>query len=130
MDTLSFEPPEGLLQRILTRMRIEERRLRLAKRNLVVFGVIAVGSLTALIPAYRGLSADIASSGLGDFLWLAATDSFVIAALWREFAFSILESLPIISMGASLATFLASIASLRMIMASFEKITNYRLASN
>ncbi len=124
-----FEPPEGLLQRILLRLRIEEKRLRLAKRNFVVFGVVAVGSLVALIPAYQGLSADMADSGLLHLLSLVASDPAIITALWREFVFSILESLPIISMGATLAILLASLASLRMIAMNFEKVADHRLVN-
>lgn len=127
MDTRMFEPPEGLLQRILVRLRIEERRLRAAKRDIMVFGMIAVGSLGAFIPAYRTLAADVASSGLRDFLRLAISDSAIVAVLWREFAFSILESLPVVSAAVICAVVLASVASMRMIATSFEKIMGNRL---
>ncbi len=126
----AFEAPEGLLQRILMRLRHEEKRLRTAKRNLLIFSPAGLVSLAALIPAYQALSADIASSGLPHFLSLAASDPAIIAALWREFLFSLLESLPVISIDAALAVLLASLASLRMIATSFERVTDRQLVNN
>lgn len=127
MERMIFEAPEGLLQRILMRLRFEERYLRLAKRNLAVFGMIAAGSIATFISAYREIAADMASSGLSGFLSLATSDTAIIVVLWREFAFSVLESLPIISIGATLAILLASLASLRMIATSFGKFMDHRL---
>jgi len=122
-----YEPPDGLFQRIMARLRHEERRLRAAKRNMVIFGIAGLVSLAALIPLYQAMTADIAASGLPDMLSLVASDTAIVAALWKEFLFSFLEFLPAVSIAAALAVLLASLASLHIVATNFEKIADHRL---
>jgi ABC-type phosphate/phosphonate transport system permease subunit len=97
-----IELPEGIFERIMTRIRTE-RRILTFKRRLAILSVGFVGSSTAFIPAFKLLHSNLVESGFLQFFSLLFSDFGIITGYWKEFSMSLLETLP----AASLAIFLA-----------------------
>lgn len=100
---MKLEPPEYLFDKIMNRIKRERQLLNLRKR-LIIFSTGAAGSIMAFIPALNAVRANLAESGILHFISLVFSDFTIVVTLWKEFAFSILESLPIISIAIFLAT--------------------------
>ncbi len=113
MDNFLIEPPSGLLQKVMDRLHKEERLYAL--RRVVLFSVVAVGSLVGLLPAFNNLAADFNQSGFWQFFSLAFSDFSIITEYWKSFLMMLLETLPVMSLAlflAVIATFLQSVRSL------------------
>ena len=108
----SLAPPNGLLNKIMARIREEERLLSL-KRWLVLFSAAVMISAGAFIPAINAFRAEFTQSGIGQFLSLIVTDSGVVTTHWQDFGLALLESLPAVSAIALLATMLIFLWSLK-----------------
>ncbi len=109
-----MEMPEGLLDKILARIKREETLLALKKR-LVIFSVSAIGSLIAFIPAFRLMQAELSQSGFTQFFSLIFSDTDVVLNVWTSFVFSILESLPALSIIALLTAIFIFLISLKFL---------------
>ncbi|OGD32179.1 hypothetical protein A3C91_02630 [Candidatus Azambacteria bacterium RIFCSPHIGHO2_02_FULL_52_12] len=108
------EPPSGLLNAVMARIE-RERRQTARKKRIVLFSLCAIGSLLAITPTSKALVADISQSGFAHFLSLAFSDPGMVLASWNDFALSILESLPALSMAAFLLTIFAFLGSVRLL---------------
>ncbi|MDO8582162.1 MAG: hypothetical protein Q7S16_04800, partial [bacterium] len=72
-------------------------------------------SFFALLPVFNMMRADMVQSGFAEFFSLLFSDIGMVAAYWQNFAFTLLESLPAVSIAAFLATVLVFLGSLRII---------------
>ena len=88
------EVPAGLLDRIMLRIG-DARRRKIIRTRMFFFGSFSVFSLFAIVPAWGAFQGEMARSGFLQFLSLLFSDSAVALANWREFSFSLLESLPV-----------------------------------
>ncbi len=100
---MELKPPEYLFDKIINRIKKEQQFLNLRKR-LIFFSAGTIGSIIAFIPTFSAVRADLAESGIIHFVSLMFSDFAMTIALWKDFAFSILESLPVISIAVLLAT--------------------------
>ena len=78
------------------------RRVVAAKRRTLAlkalgFGALSVASLSLLVAAYFNLMAALVQSGFLNFASLFFSDFGMATANFQDFAFSILESLPVFS---------------------------------
>lgn len=108
------EPPAGLFDRIMSRIR-EEQRLISLKRRVALFSIALAGSLVASVFAFGAVRAEFYQSGSAQFLSLVFSDSNILFVSWNDFALSILESLPALSIAAFLATAFVFLGSLRLL---------------
>lgn len=92
-----MEPGDGLFDDIVSRIR-KEKNLYILRRRIAIFSAGLLGSAAAFWPALRMLESDLTSSGFGHFLFLAFSDSRLVAAYWQNFAFAVLESVPALSL--------------------------------
>ena len=76
---------------------VMKREKRNTKIKLWIFTLAGITSLVGLVPAFRILGSDLAQSGFYEYLSLAFSDSGLILSAWREFMFSLAESLPVLS---------------------------------
>ncbi|MGH7141678.1 MAG: hypothetical protein ACREGH_03540 [Minisyncoccia bacterium] len=90
------EPPSGLYARILTAL--ARARRRRAMRAAVVEGALSLLSATALFEAARYAAAEAYLSGFLDYVHFIATDTGLFATAWKQFALSLIESLPGVSL--------------------------------
>lgn len=86
------DPPKRLYGNILARIEIEQTRK--AKIRFVLMGTTAICSLLALVPAVQYTAKEFSQSGFLQYLSLIFSDSATIMAYWKEFTFSLAESLP------------------------------------
>ncbi len=103
--------PEGLFEKIMLRIRAERKRMVL-KRKIAGFSFVLAVSFLGLIPATKMVYSGFAESGFVQLFSLAFSDTSIVMAYWRNFALSLLESLPItglMAIGISLFVILGSL---------------------
>jgi hypothetical protein len=105
--------PGGLFDSIVTGVR-RERRTQVLKKRVILFSLGVIISLVALVPAFSFLREGMARSGTLYFLSLVFSDPGVVLGLWQEFIFSLLETLPIVSMAVFLAALFVFFGSIRL----------------
>lgn len=105
------EPPAGLLDKIMARIRQEQSRI--IARRLILASVALFASLGAFIPAINFLQKEFAQSGFWEFLSLIFSDLRTVIANWQDFGFALLESLPAMGLVAFLAALLVALWSLK-----------------
>lgn len=92
-----IEVPAELENEILTKV------ARLIRRRVLAFRFLAAGSFASLIYSLTIAGQSFWQSGFYQYLQLLWTDQSAIAAYWREFGWSLLESLPTLSLVAVLS---------------------------
>ena len=60
-----------------------------------VFGLLSVGFLTGSIFAFINMVQAISQSGFGQYVSLVFSDGGVVLSYWKEFLFSLVESIPV-----------------------------------
>lgn len=113
MANTFINPPDGLLEKIMYRIHVEERVLAL--RKIIIFSIIFIASIISIIPAYTTLLSDLSSTGFLNFFSLIFSDFSSITSYWKSFSMILLETIPALSLAIFLAifiTFLQSIISL------------------
>ena len=103
---------EQILNRIMGR--ITEIRLFRRRMRLMSFGALGVVALAAVVPAWRELSSEAASSGFWQYLAMLVHDPVFAVTAWKDFAVLLAESLPafgIAAVAASILTFGVSVRS-------------------
>ncbi len=91
------EPPAGLFNKIMARIREEELLLSVRKR-LLLFSAVILASVGILIPAAGAFQAEFAQSDFSHFLSLMFSDLGAVTANWQDFGLALLESLPATSL--------------------------------
>ncbi len=107
------EPPSGLFEKIIYRIREEQRDFAI-KQRVAVFSFIMVASIVAFIPALKSVQTDLAESGFLQFLSLALSDFGVVVTYWHSFAMSLLETIPAMSLVVLLAVIFAFLGSFKL----------------
>ncbi len=108
--------PETLRQNIIRSIQREEvRRMRVAF-SLSFAAMLA--SVFGIIISIRYAMLAFYQSNFFSYASLAFSDTDVVAAYWREFAFSLLETLPLFAITFSLIAFALFLISLRMFVAN------------
>lgn len=108
-----LQAPDGLLEKVLLRIETE-RRLNALRRRLLVSGALLTGSVMALVFFFRLLWVDLISSGFGEYLFLFFYDFRYIAADWKDYTLTLLETLPALSAGLFLGVSLAVLYGLKL----------------
>jgi hypothetical protein len=104
-----------LFEKIICRIQKEKRMLNL-KRRLAFFSVGLLGSITAFIPTFHLVQHGLAESGFIKFFSLLFSDIRTVMSYWQNFVFALLESLPIVSIAALLATIFVFLESVKFLV--------------
>lgn len=88
------EPSVGLFDRIILAIK-REQELQHTKRLLFGFLLLLVASIIAMPFSWTLLVGQVESSGVLYFISTVVSDFSAFLALWQDFSFAILESLPI-----------------------------------
>lgn len=91
------------------------RNKHITRLKLWAFSFVGLTSLVGLIPAWRILSSDLAQSGFYEYLSLIFSSGNSFFSYWKEFLFSVAESLPTMSIILSLSLIFTLFLSLRYI---------------
>lgn len=132
LKSSNIKPPEGLFNKIMARIR-EEERLISVRRRLFAFSVSAAISAGAFIPATSVFKFEFAQSDLAQFMPLLWSDWGIVMGNWRDFSLAILESLPAISISAFLLALFVFLWSLKHLILAIQnaniKMQNFGIAS-
>jgi hypothetical protein len=90
-----IEPPKGLPKRILARISMEEKRLD--RIRAWIFGGSSVASFGLSLWAVVYLVDSIKQTGFGQYFSLLFSGDSAVYVYWKELSFSLVESLPIVS---------------------------------
>jgi len=126
-NSLLVEPPAGLFDKILNRIRKEQRLLAL--RRIVIFSVLFFGSIVAIIPSFSTLSSDVRQTGFLQFFSLIFSDFSLVSAYWKNFSLAILETLPAVSLAALAAVILILLQSLKSLIKNIKIYGNRKVIS-
>jgi hypothetical protein len=94
--------------------RISEIRLFRRRMRMASFGMLGLGALAAIVPAWRELSMETARSGFWQYLSVLVRDPVSVASAWKDFVVLMAETVPafgIAAVAASIVTFGASVRS-------------------
>ncbi len=112
------DPPARLYGAI--HARIQELERRSAAFRLGLFGVVALLSGVALVPATQYALGQFYASGFYDYFSLLFSDGSYVMAYPREFALSLAESLPAIATLLLIAIVFALVWSLRRAVQTYK----------
>lgn len=112
---------ENLLAKIMARIQ-QEKKIGELRKRLIFFSFIAVGSAIALAPAFNALRLDLAQSGVVQYFSLLFSDYSTVIVLWQEFALSVLETFPVMTVAIFLAAVFVFLISLKFLIKDYEQI--------
>ena len=96
--------------------KITLRNKRIVSFKIASFSFLGLISISALVPMFQILVNDFTQSGFYEYLSLAFSSGGMFSTYWKEFAYSIAESLPIMSIVFSLALLFVFFLSLRYVL--------------
>lgn len=117
-----IDPPSDLSEKIMSRLRIEKRRLTV-KRRIFIFFLTTIVSITLFIPAFKELQLSVNESGFWQFSSLFFSDFKIVLTNWQLFSLSLLESLPGISLLSFLAVVLIFFESCRFLVKNIKSVS-------
>lgn len=93
----SVHIPADLFEHIMQRIDIEATKRTLRRRLIaaVVFSAVVLGFF---VNFSQKLGLEISQSGMGQYLSLARSDFYEVAANWQDFSIGVLESFPMVSL--------------------------------
>lgn len=99
---LKITPRDHLAADICHVIILREKRSRHIK--LSGYSIVAIVSLAAIIPATISLVDQFGQSGFTQYASLAISDGGILAGYWKQFAVTLAESIPGMSLAAVLGT--------------------------
>ncbi len=109
-----YEPSNELVLEIWRKITVRNRHITYLK--LVSFSSLGLASLIGFIPMFKILANDFTQSGFYEYLSLAFSRGGLFSSFWKEFIFSLAESLPTMSVVFSLILIFVFLLSLRYII--------------
>jgi|GEM_PF-1333728 len=103
--------PSGLMRGILVRLEKEAASFERSQRRL--WGTVSALSLAAFLASSWYAVTAFSTSNFGSYFSLIFSDGGSIALWWRELGLSLVESLPLLSLGVFLASICAVLWSAR-----------------
>ncbi len=99
------EPSESLASIILERIEAEAGLLKL-KRHLLIFVTGLLSSAVAFVFAFKMVQTGFAETGFSQYFSLLFSDFNLVVGYWQSYFFTLLESLPVVSLAVFLAVIL------------------------
>lgn len=108
------EPPENLFNKVMRRIR-QEQRLSALKRRFAIFSFVMVCCIAAFIPTFKMAQTEFSESQFLQFLSLIFSDFGIVISQWQSFVLVLLESLPVVSIIALLSIIFTLLVSLKFL---------------
>jgi len=93
--------PADLEQTIVHTIYVKETHA--AEVRFAFLGTLSVASVAGLVTSSIYISHDVARSGFEQYLMLSFSDSSVLLIYWKQFALSLIETLPLVGVVAFLS---------------------------
>jgi len=87
------QAPAGLFSLVMSRLE-REKKIRVVKRRLIVFGFLSIISLIVSVMVLQNLRLESSRSGFGQYLALLIYDFKAVVTNWQDFGLVLLETLP------------------------------------
>ena len=113
-QSIKYEPNIELKDKIWRSLVLRNRRTTYLKMGF--FSFFGIGSLLGLIPILKMLLSDFTQSGFYEYLSLAFSNGGLFSSYWKEFVYSLIESLPTMSIIFSLVLLFIFFLSLHFII--------------
>jgi hypothetical protein len=109
LHSLNDSVPSGLLEKILSRLAYEQDQSLIKKLKYQLFGsvVFFAAALSSLVLAVK--TSIVSNTTTLKFISLAFTDFGVVLHNWKDYSFSVLESLPLDTMAFVIGALLATV---------------------
>ncbi|MES2409770.1 MAG: hypothetical protein V4509_05745 [Patescibacteria group bacterium] len=101
--------PEGLGRSIVARIQILEHKR--SKQRMFFFGIFSIASFAGLLVSFKALWTNLQTSGTYEYISLIISSPSDATAIWKEISFSILESIPFITLSIFLTLIITFIIS-------------------
>lgn len=95
------QPSPQLFKAVMARLD-RERSLSALRRRLVAANIFLAACIAGAIPLFWAAVLDFSRSGFMQYLNLLLSDFKAVSVYWQDFALSLVESLPVISLAAAL----------------------------
>jgi hypothetical protein len=123
LESGASEPSGGLLDAVMLHIEgIENHRFH---RRVIIFAALTGLAALSFIPAWGELHRELTSSGFSSFASLLSSDTATLASYWKEFSFSLLESLPVFGLVAVLGALFTLLTSLRLLILNISGGAHY-----
>lgn len=109
-----YFPETDLANKIWHNILVRDRRIAYLK--LASFSFVGIASLVGLVPMFKILANDFTQSGFYEYLSLAFSKGGLFSSFWKEFIFTLAESLPTMSIIFSLTLLFIFFLSLYFII--------------
>jgi hypothetical protein len=116
---LKYAPSTDLAENVWRTIAVRETRI--TRMKLWLFSFFGFVSLAGLLPVLKTLSNNFAQSGFYDYVSLLFSDGRSVLTYWKEFAFSLAESLPTLTILLSLTLTFVFFLSVRYAMKQISK---------
>ncbi len=116
-----IKPPKRLFGMIIERLKIE-KNLKLFREKFSVSLVALAISVTLIIASFILFNSELAESESISFISLIFSDTLVVIAYYKYFVLAVLESMPVVSINASLVAILFLMISFRLAVGYYGKI--------
>lgn len=107
-----IDPPEHLFPQILRRITLLEHRA--ARLRFALFSGTTTISLLLMVAATRYAWGSFAQSSFSSYASLLTSDGSAVLLYWKEFAFSLIESVPLMGLTALLAAIFGLLLSFKL----------------
>jgi hypothetical protein len=115
----TYEPEPELAQTVWSSVIAQDKKMSWLK--LWAFGLMGFISLAGLVPTFKILFTDLARSGFYEYFSLIFSDTGSIVSYWKEFTFSLAESLPVASIASTLLLLFVFFLSLKYLTKQINK---------
>ncbi|MBI2635174.1 MAG: hypothetical protein HYW79_01365 [Parcubacteria group bacterium] len=116
------KPPKRLFGMIMGRLKLE-KSLKIFKEKFSVSLTALMISAVLIIASFILFHSELSESESASFLSLIFSDTFAVILYYQYFALAVLESMPIVSINASLAAILLLMIALRLAIRYYSKIS-------
>ena len=115
----SYKPNPNLALNIWDEISLKSKRR--AQLKFGAFSIIGFMSFLGLIPAFEALFNNLSRSGFYEYFSLIFSDGGTILSYWKEFLFSLVESLPTMSIALTLSLICICFFSLKYLVRQIDK---------
>ena len=109
-----IEPNFDLKEKIWNHLLLRDKRIAYFK--LISFSSISIASLAGFIPMFKILANDFTQSGFYEYLSLVFSNNGIFSSYWKDFAYSLAESIPTMSIISVLVTIFIFFLSLKYVV--------------
>ncbi|PIT88235.1 MAG: hypothetical protein COU29_03135 [Candidatus Magasanikbacteria bacterium CG10_big_fil_rev_8_21_14_0_10_36_32] len=114
----------NLFDSVMNRIKVESKAVKIRK-NLIIFSVASICSLSATVVMVVVTQSDFSQSGFWQFFSLLFSDFGLMMNYWQNYILSLLGAFPATSMILLLGSLLIFVKSLAAVIKNFKKYQSY-----